>query len=219
MLYLSAKNVKMPTIVGILPFMSRINFMLRWVEHEKNFIASEPGLEIRVCDWTLIFLILNKNICCGYSNESSQWDSSFEHPKHMLKWRDKKYSQLYSFTTIQPCMNGGRCFNLFGTCECGWVKIVRKVIKVCDWKLIFWILSQNICCEYSKEPSQWDGSYEHPKHMLKLRDKKIFSILRSYFFAILTNAFPLRAVSPLRFEVWKNTVSSLCDLGQNFFIS
>ena len=29
-------NVKMPTIVGILTFMSRINFVLCEVEHEKN---------------------------------------------------------------------------------------------------------------------------------------------------------------------------------------
>ena len=36
-------NVKMPTIVGILTFMSRINFMLSWNEHEKSFITSEPG--------------------------------------------------------------------------------------------------------------------------------------------------------------------------------
>ena len=34
-------NVNMPTIVGILTFMSRINFMLSWVEHEK-FITSWP---------------------------------------------------------------------------------------------------------------------------------------------------------------------------------
>ena len=33
-------NVKMPTIVGILTFMSMINFMLCWVEHEKSFITS-----------------------------------------------------------------------------------------------------------------------------------------------------------------------------------
>ena len=33
-------NVKMPTIVGILTFMSRINFMLSWVEHEQSFITS-----------------------------------------------------------------------------------------------------------------------------------------------------------------------------------
>ena len=29
--------VKMPTIVGILTFMSRLNFVLSWFEHEKKF--------------------------------------------------------------------------------------------------------------------------------------------------------------------------------------
>ena len=37
-------NVKMPTIVGILTFMSRINFMLSRVEHENSFITLGPGL-------------------------------------------------------------------------------------------------------------------------------------------------------------------------------
>ena len=36
-------NVKMPTIVGILTFMSRINFVLSLVEHEESFITSGPG--------------------------------------------------------------------------------------------------------------------------------------------------------------------------------
>ena len=38
-------NVKMPTIVGILTFMSRINFLLSCVEHGKSFITSAPGLQ------------------------------------------------------------------------------------------------------------------------------------------------------------------------------
>ena len=33
-------NVKMPTIVGILTFMSMIHFLLSCVEHEKSFITS-----------------------------------------------------------------------------------------------------------------------------------------------------------------------------------
>ena len=36
-------NVKMPTIVGILTFMSWISFMLSWVEYEKSFITSGPS--------------------------------------------------------------------------------------------------------------------------------------------------------------------------------
>ena len=35
-------NVKMPTIVGILTFMSRIDFVLN-DEYEKSFITSGPG--------------------------------------------------------------------------------------------------------------------------------------------------------------------------------
>ena len=35
-------NVKMPTIVGILTLMSRINFMLFLVEQEKRFITLDP---------------------------------------------------------------------------------------------------------------------------------------------------------------------------------
>ena len=37
-------NVKMPTNVGILTFMSKINFMLSRVEHEKGCITSRPDL-------------------------------------------------------------------------------------------------------------------------------------------------------------------------------
>ena len=43
MLFFPTINVKMPTFVGILTFMSRKIFMLSWVEHEKSFIISGPG--------------------------------------------------------------------------------------------------------------------------------------------------------------------------------
>ena len=38
-------NVKMPTIVGIITFMSRKNFMLSLVKHEKSFKTSGPGMK------------------------------------------------------------------------------------------------------------------------------------------------------------------------------
>ena len=37
-------NIKMPTVVGILIFISKINFMLSRVEHEKGFMTSGPEL-------------------------------------------------------------------------------------------------------------------------------------------------------------------------------
>ena len=44
-------------------------------------------------------------------------------------------------------------------------------IRVHDSKLF---LNQSICCGYSKEQSQSDGSFEHPKQLLKLIDKESF---------------------------------------------
>ena len=46
----------MPTIVGILTFMSRKNFMLNSVEHEKSFITSGPDCvdveaDLRILSW------------------------------------------------------------------------------------------------------------------------------------------------------------------------
>ena len=43
MLFFLLLNVKMPTIVAIVTFRSRKNFMLSWVEHEVYFITSGPG--------------------------------------------------------------------------------------------------------------------------------------------------------------------------------
>ena len=61
-------------------------------------------------------------------------------------------------------------------------------IRVHNYKLIFLFFNQNICCGYSKEPSQRDGSFVHPKHMLKLIGKKILTIYFKNVF-ILTCAF------------------------------
>ena len=36
------------------------------------------------------FLLLHKNICCGYSLEAPQWGVSNEYQQHMFSWRNKK---------------------------------------------------------------------------------------------------------------------------------
>ena len=43
----------------------------------------------------------------------------------------------------------------------------------------FIYLNQNICCGYSKEPSQGDGSFEHPKHTFAPMEEKICILLPS----------------------------------------
>ena len=60
--------------------------------------------------------------------------------------------------------------------------LIRPLVKTAYQKNNFLIPNQNIYCGYSKEPSQWDGSFEHPKHMLTLKDKKIITILRKLLF-------------------------------------
>ena len=48
----------------------------------------------------LFFLFLNQNICCGYSKELSQWDSSFEHPKRTFKLMGLEINAILGAKTI-----------------------------------------------------------------------------------------------------------------------
>ena len=57
MLFFPLINVKMPTIVGILTFMSRKIFILSSVEHEKSFITSGPGYRPYVR-----YIVLQRNL-------------------------------------------------------------------------------------------------------------------------------------------------------------
>ena len=56
MLFFLIMNVKMPTNVGILTFMSMKNFMLSQAEHEKSFIITGPGSKV-----FLFFFFFSKN--------------------------------------------------------------------------------------------------------------------------------------------------------------
>ena len=58
-------------------------------------------------------------------------------------------------------------------------KSPRPPDKSVYWKTIFFIFHPKHMLWVLKEPSQWDSSFEHPKHMFKLMGKKIITILRS----------------------------------------
>ena len=45
---------------------------------------------------------------------------------------------------------------------------LRPLVKSSYQKIIFSFLNQNIYCGYSKKPSHYNCSFEHPKHLLKL---------------------------------------------------
>ena len=63
--------------------------------------------------------------------------------------------------------------------------MIKKTIK-CNSKITFHIFNQNIWFRYSKESSQWEGSFEHPKQMLKLMSKKFSTVLSPTFLAHLS---------------------------------
>ena len=65
-------NVKMPTTVGILTFMSRINFVLSRVEHGKSFITLEPGVFIYPYLNFRILLMLSTPKVQQFPRETSQ---------------------------------------------------------------------------------------------------------------------------------------------------
>ena len=73
-------NVKMPTIVGILTFMSMINFVLSWVEHEKSFIASGPGQDQHSPVWWCfreVHALYRKKKFERLSGDYKSWQISF----------------------------------------------------------------------------------------------------------------------------------------------
>ena len=59
-------------------------------------------------------------------------------------------------------------------------------MRVRTGKLFFLVLNQNICYWYSKEQSQCEGSFEHPKHMFKLMSKEINAIFGAQTILIWT---------------------------------
>ena len=63
--------MKMPTIVGIFIFISRENFMLSWVEHEKRLVTLMPGLY-----WTVNLNHLSSNL----------WNCTFWHVRTRAVW-------------------------------------------------------------------------------------------------------------------------------------
>ena len=75
-----------------------------------------------------------------------------------MQYTDKKHQEQSAHTQSNVTLK-----KTFGSAQ-EILVLTGLQIKVHNWKLFFLFLNQNICCEYSKEPSQWDGSFEHPKH-------------------------------------------------------
>ena len=75
-------------------------------------------------------------------------------------------------------------------------------------KIIFLFLNQNIWCGYSKESSQWEGSFEHPKQMLKFMGEKLFTIFYADFFFVYLNLWVQLASDEFYIQT-RNAVANL----------
>ena len=84
---------------------------------------------------------------------------------------------------IYISMHSGRSLAwIFMTQVVNWMGIVIRTLVKSAWQKNKLLIShQNICCGYSKETPQWDGSFEHPKHMLKLWVRKYWQFYAEHF--------------------------------------
>ena len=135
---------------------------------------------ISVAMVTKMIIIKNKNsFSCSYI-------ITYLWYQNQPNWLTIMWSRLHDFYLNRHLTAGSNISITFTVCEKNaelwWCSSILQEhypgpqIRVGNGKLFFLFLNQNICYGYSKEPSHWDGSFEHPKHMFKLMDKKIIAI-------------------------------------------
>ena len=118
-------------------------------------------LYLRFMEWTVLevnCVIKGTTLQRNYRKMIIPWSFSYN---SLAKFHGKIYWS-HNMTMLYPnlCYNAG------------------LQMRVRIGKLLSLFLIQNIWCGYWKKPSQWDGSFEPPKHMFNLMGKKIIAILR-----------------------------------------
>ena len=80
---------------------------------------------LRMRSIKLIFLFLDRNICCGYSKEPSQWDSYLEH--------QRMFKQVYNILHSKNCLSKPACS--------GWTCDNRDA----EWPFSWFV--PDVCCK------------------------------------------------------------------------
>ena len=132
---------------------------------KNELIIYETAHKILVLIWSV------SSVCSNMPVYTSSLARAFSY--HICKvWKQWKVLTKYYISSPTGDINKGILKKAF-------VHISGLHLRVDTKKLDFLFLNQNICCGYSKEPSQWDDSFEGPKHMVKLMGKKILTLLLS----------------------------------------
>ena len=124
------------------------------MEHESSPDEKWPFL----CDVNSFFLFLKWNMWVLKKNNISP-RGSFCAPKtnhffwtYMINIITQERNDISAWTVIKDLVRNGT-----------W-KFTRWIVNISlQCELISLFFKQNIGCRYSKEPSQWDGSFEHQK--------------------------------------------------------
>ena len=119
----------------------------------------------------LNFLYLNQNICCGYSKEPSQWDGSFEQPKHMLIC-------LLDLILYVPVNN---LSVMSGWVFLGWTRTKLGLMCLAQGHNTATLVTLVPTALRSRVKHSTTEPLRFPEHMLKLMGKKIFTILHLRF--------------------------------------
>ena len=127
---------------------------------------------------TKTYVVVNqKNRLSSFENAKHHWAIAYailicvdsdEPLQPPFKLRNSKWCSVNSLTLIEYSSDYQRLWS-----DCAYAQADLRLCwshKPHCWKSH---ATAHMLC-LLKEPSQWDGSFEHPKHMLKLMGKKIF---------------------------------------------
>ena len=110
-------------------------------------------------------------IMCSDSGEYHQRTKTFSNIMTSLAWVIALESGINKYSSTETC-----CFNhpyLLDERGKNFLLVLKLMpcLQIREGNFLF--LNQSICCACSKEPSQWDGSFEYTKHMFIVMVKKI----------------------------------------------
>ena len=121
----------------------------------------------KMFDTLMVFLIFfPKKFNFEIKQQTTKKHAKLPRRQSVKSWQKKAKNQF--------CPN--LCTNNIKHIWCIYWWVSGLLLRVRNRKIIFLFLNQNICCGYLKEQSQWDSSFERPKHKLKIMDKKVFTI-------------------------------------------
>ena len=190
MLFVQLINVKMPTTVGILTFMSRKNFMLSWVEHKLIFITSGPDTHHIFWRHTHTWCLLEQPLRTLRTYPGSRQNSC--HLNHPQRIPDIFFHKMDSPEIKKKTTRS--CITLSMTAVLNSNSYVRAISRV--WMLLSYSISKQFslyffpartsCLIYGPSYENLPWCMQKKPHLFVLTVwSRIFVILYGYVFKVI----------------------------------